>query len=99
LYRTKTLDFSCLIWGKPKERRRKRKKRKNNEDGRTHGQPLRERVGRGTNTVRRERERERWRRRPTELLAMGHSVLAMGLAMTHDHPLQLTLSGVDSHIL
>jgi hypothetical protein len=43
--------------------------------------------------------RERQRRRPTELLAMGHSVLAMGLAVTHGHPLWLTFFGADSHIV
>jgi hypothetical protein len=62
LYRTKTLYFSRLIWGEAERTKKGRRKRKKRREGRTKkkdlGRPPRERAGRRTNTVRRERERE-----------------------------------------
>jgi hypothetical protein len=60
------------------ERRERREGRTKKEDS---GLPPKERAGRGMDTMRRERERRR--RRP-----MGHSVLAVGLAVTHGHHLR-----------
>ena len=82
---TRFFLFNVGEAGRTKKGRKKRKKRRKNEEGRSRLATKRESWERDGHSEARERERQR--RRPMELLVVGHSLLAVGLAVTHGHPL------------